>query len=107
MKNVVLFTVDTLRRDVLGCYGSAEGLTPFLDSIQDRSLRFTRGHSVAPYTQASFPGILTSSYLFDYPRAQNLNPGRGALSVVFSLLLSVALKREWMAWDVSTSAVHR
>ena len=80
MKNVVLFTVDTLRRDVLGCYGSDEGLTPFLDSIQDRSLRFTRGHSVAPYTQASFPGILTSSYLFDYPRAQNLNPGRTLIS---------------------------
>ncbi len=36
MKNVILFTIDTLRKDVLGCYGNTEGLTPFLDSIMDK-----------------------------------------------------------------------
>ena len=32
MKNVILLTVDTLRKDVLGCYGNKSGLTPFIDS---------------------------------------------------------------------------
>ncbi len=66
MKNVVLLTIDALRKDVLGCYGDKGGLTPYIDSIQDRCLRFTKAQSIGPYTQASFPGILTSSYYFEY-----------------------------------------
>ena len=62
MKNVILLTVDALRRDVLGCYGNKEGLTPFMDSLQDKCIKFTNAQSTGPYTQASFPGILTSSY---------------------------------------------
>jgi arylsulfatase A-like enzyme len=80
MKNVVLFTIDTLRRDALGLYGGAGGHTPFLDSLAPQSVVFTRAHSVAPYTQASFPGLLTSSYLFDAPRAQKLSRGRTMIS---------------------------
>ena len=74
MRNVVLFTIDTLRRDALGLYGGAGGHTPFLDSLAADSVVFTRAHSVAPYTQASFPGLLTSSYLFDAPRAPEALP---------------------------------
>ena len=66
MKNVVLLTIDALRKDRLGCYGNRRGLTPFMDSLQDKSLIFTRMQSCGPYTQASFPGILTSSYFLDY-----------------------------------------
>ena len=67
MKNVVLLTIDTLRKDVLGCFGCREGLSPFLDSLQDRSILFNRTQAVGSYTQASFPGILTSSYYLDHP----------------------------------------
>ena len=61
MKNVILFTIDTLRRDVFGCYGGDEGLTPFLDSLAPKATVFTNAHSIAPFTQASFPGLLTPS----------------------------------------------
>jgi len=94
MKNVVLFTIDTLRRDMLGLYGSELGLTPFLDSLRSDALVFTLAHSVAPYTQASFPGILTSSYLFDAPKSQKLSKDR--------TLISEALKEK----GVSTAAFH-
>ena len=83
MKNVILITLDTLRRSMLGCYGCGEGLTPFLDSIQDCCLRFTRAQSIAPYTQASFPGILTSSYYLDHDdhgRGKTLSPQRVIIS---------------------------
>ena len=66
MKNVILLTIDTLRKDVLGCYGGQYRVTPFIDSLQDRCIRFTNAMSTGPYTQAAFPGLLTSSYYFDY-----------------------------------------
>jgi arylsulfatase A-like enzyme len=64
--NVILLTIDTLRQDVLGCYGGKGGLTPFFDSIQNKCIRFTNAMSPGPYTQAAFPGILTSSYYLEY-----------------------------------------
>ena len=66
MKNVILLTIDTLRNDVLGCYAGDQKLTPFIDSIQNQCIRFKHALSVGPYTQAGFPGILTSSYYLDY-----------------------------------------
>ena len=81
-KNVILLTIDTLRKDVLGIYGSDAGLTPFVDSLKDKCIKFTKAHTVAPYTQASFPGILTSSYYFDQPVSKDLSPNRTLVSEV-------------------------
>jgi len=80
MKNVILLTVDALRKDVLGCYGNKNGLTPFVDSLQDKCIRFTRGQASGPYTQASFPGILTSSYYLEYGKPKGLSPKRTLIS---------------------------
>lgn len=66
MQNVVLMTFDACRKDVLGCYGNPLGLTPFLDSLKNNSILFTKAQAIGPYTQASFPGILTSSYYMEY-----------------------------------------
>lgn len=81
MKNVILLTIDTLRKDVIGCYGGGN-LTPFIDSIQDRCARFNKAHSSGPYTQAAFPGILTSSYYLDYGRQKMLSGRRVLVSEV-------------------------
>lgn len=88
MKNVILLTIDTLRKDVVGCY-SGEGFTPFIDSIQDRCIRFNNAHSPGPYTQAAFPGILTSSYYLEYGRQKMLSEKR--------VLLSEALQKTGIA----------
>ena len=82
MKNVVLLTIDTLRKDVLGCYGNQNSLTPFLDSIMDKCVVFDKYQSVGPYTQASFPGILTSSYFLEFGSPQKLSPNRTLISEV-------------------------
>ena len=73
MKNVILLTIDALRKDVLGCYGNKNNLTPFLDSLQPKCIKFTKSQTSGPYTQASFPGILTSSYYFKYSRQKKLS----------------------------------
>jgi arylsulfatase A-like enzyme len=80
MKNVVLLTIDALRKNALGGYGNKSGLTPFIDSLQDKCIRFTRGQSSGPYTQASFPGLLTSSYYLDYGKPKGLSPQRTLIS---------------------------
>lgn len=80
--NVILFTIDTLRKDVVGCYGNGKSYTPFLDSIQDKCIRFNNCQSVGPYTQASFPGILTSTYYFEFGREKQLSPKRTIISEV-------------------------
>jgi len=98
MKHVVLLTIDTLRRDTLTQFGCRLPLTPFLDSLIPDSTVFAGAHSVAPYTQASFPGILTSSYIFDTPRAPKLSEKR--------VLVSEALKRIAGEADITTAAFH-
>jgi len=98
MNNLILLTIDALRKDVLGCYGDKGGLTPFIDSIQDRSVRFTKAQSIGPYTQASFPGILTSSYYLEYvmqEREQELLSYRRTL-------VSEVLQRQ----GIATAAFH-
>ena len=82
MKNVILLTIDTLRRDVIGCYGGKKRLTPFLDSIQNQCIRFNHAMSAGPYTEAAFPAILTSSYYLDYGycKDKRLNPDRMLVS---------------------------
>ncbi len=81
MKNLILLTIDTLRKDPLGCYGGGI-LTPFIDSIQNRCTRFNKAHSGGPYTQAAFPGILTSSYYLECGRQKMLSENRALISEV-------------------------
>jgi len=80
MKNVILVTIDALRQNALGCYGNERGLAPFIDSLQDKCIRFTKGQAVGPYTQASFPGLLTSSYYLEYGQPKGLAPERVLIS---------------------------
>src|SRR5436305_11543910 len=46
--NVLLITVDTLRRDRLGAYGSSSGLTPRLDALAAAGMRYEHAFSHVP-----------------------------------------------------------
>jgi arylsulfatase A-like enzyme len=82
MKNIILITLDATRKDVFGLYGNPKGLTPFMDSLKERSLLFSKCQSAGPYTQASFPGILGSGYYLDYGKPAGLAPERIIISEV-------------------------
>ncbi len=60
--NVVLVTVDCLRRDRLSAYGYERQTTPFLDSVLDRSLHCTSAHSTSSWTCPSIVSLLTGLY---------------------------------------------
>jgi arylsulfatase A-like enzyme len=64
--NVVLLTIDTLRADVLGCYGYERPTTPNLDRLAAEGIRFTQAITAGSWTQAAFPALLTSSSASHY-----------------------------------------
>jgi arylsulfatase A-like enzyme len=58
----LLITVDTLRADALGSYGSTAGSSPNIDALAQRSLVFETAYSTAPFTGPSHASILTSQH---------------------------------------------
>jgi arylsulfatase A-like enzyme len=58
----VLIVVDSLRADCLGCYGSHERLTPSLDALAARGVRFAQCWSASSWTIESNSGLFTSRY---------------------------------------------
>lgn len=63
--NLILVTLDTTRRDRLGCYGSDLGLTPWIDSLAARGILFEEAITPTPITLPSHATILTG---LDPPR---------------------------------------
>lgn len=60
--NVILFGIDTLRADHLGCYGYRRSTSPNIDSLAETGIRFGRCFSQAPKTAPSFMSIMTARY---------------------------------------------
>ena len=60
--NVLLVTIDTLRADRVGAYGSDRGLTPTIDGLAKDGLRFDRTYAHVPLTLPSHASLLTASY---------------------------------------------
>jgi arylsulfatase A-like enzyme len=64
--NIILLTIDTLRADVLHCYGYNKPLSPNLDRLAASGIRFEEAITGGSWTQAAFPVMLTSSYAAMY-----------------------------------------
>ena len=94
MANVILITIDAIRRDMFGSYGNPQNLTPFIDSLSNQSLLFLKAQSSGPYTQAAFPGLLASSQYLEYGKPGLLSGQR--------ILISEVLKRA----GIKTAGFH-
>ena len=62
--NVLLVTIDTLRADRVGAYGSPLGLTPAIDRLAREGLRAAAAYSHVPLTLPSHATIMTGLYPF-------------------------------------------
>ena len=60
--NLLLITIDTLRTDRVGVYGSARGLTPTIDGLASGGLRFERAYAHVPLTLPSHTTLMTANY---------------------------------------------
>ncbi|MEW6073239.1 MAG: sulfatase [Planctomycetota bacterium] len=59
---LLLVSVDTLRADHLGAYGSERGLTPSLDALAAESLVFATAYAPSSFTVPSVSALLTGWY---------------------------------------------
>lgn len=57
--NILLVTIDTLRKDRVGAYGHRGGLTPALDALAAAGVRFDAAFSHVPATLPAHASILT------------------------------------------------
>jgi choline-sulfatase len=78
--NVLVYLVDTLRADRLGCYGNRDGLTPQIDVLAAEGVLFERVAAQSSWTKPSVASILTG-----------LRPGRHGVNHRLSVLSEQAL----------------
>ncbi len=57
--NILLFTLDTLRSDAVGCYGNAQIKTPNLDKLAHEGVIFQDAMCQIPATLTSHTAIMT------------------------------------------------
>jgi len=60
--NVIIYLVDALRADALGCYNPESRATPHIDSFARTGVLFERAYSPASWTRASVASLFTGSY---------------------------------------------
>jgi len=60
--NIILYVVDTLRADALGCYGNSAVQTPAMDRLAREGMRFGHAYANASWTRASMGSLLTGEY---------------------------------------------
>ncbi|HSF16100.1 MAG TPA: sulfatase-like hydrolase/transferase [Vicinamibacteria bacterium] len=61
-RNILFVTIDTIRPDRLGSYGSSAGLTPYLDRLASEGIRFEKVLAHVPLTLPAHASIFTSLY---------------------------------------------
>ena len=61
-KDILIISLDTVRKDALGCYGNPIFKTPTLDSLARTGVLFTEAVSQSPFTAPSHASLLTSLY---------------------------------------------
>ena len=60
--NVLVFLIDTLRQDHVGCYGYERETTPHLDRVREDAVLFTRLMPQSSWTRPSVASLLTGTY---------------------------------------------
>ena len=66
-RNVILITIDSLRRDFLGCYGYAENISPVIDGLAEKGVRFENVWANSGNTPNAFKSIMTGKYPLQEP----------------------------------------
>jgi len=57
--NIIVYLVDTLRADHLGCYGYDKQISPRIDDFAGESVLFEGSQAQSPWTRASVASVLT------------------------------------------------
>src|SRR5262245_55541418 len=69
--DVVLVTIDTLRREHLGCYGYPRPTSPRVDALAGQSVLFERAFATMATTYPSHLSLLTGLYPHQHGHTSN------------------------------------
>lgn len=83
--DVILITVDTLRADRLGCYGSPTTRTPHVDALAAEGLLFENAVAPLPETRPSHYTLFTSLYPGDHGVVSNMASAADRLTLLPAL----------------------
>jgi arylsulfatase A-like enzyme len=61
-RNAILISIDTLRPDFLSCYGHPQALSPCIDALAARGVRFEDVTAASPWTLPSHATMLSGLY---------------------------------------------
>jgi len=81
LPNIIIISIDALRRDYLSCYNIYNAKTPNIDSVARDGVIFDQARSTSSWTTPSFSSIVSSLY----PSAIGQLNSKGTLIVPFSL----------------------
>lgn len=76
---IILITLDTTRRDHLGCYGYFRDTTPHIDALAAASVVFDRAVATMASTLPSHMSMMTGLYVHQHGVEWNLPPGQTEL----------------------------
>jgi arylsulfatase len=100
---LLLVTVDTLRADRLGAFGSPLGLTPNLDALAAESATFTSSYAVAPFTLPSLSALMTGRH----PEELGVVRNESTLPETVPTLASELRDRGWQTHAVVSNFILR
>lgn len=66
-RNVILITIDSLRRDFLGCYGYPNNISPTIDRLARKGVLFENAWANGPNTPHAFKSIMMGKYPLEEP----------------------------------------
>ena len=66
-RNVILITIDSLRRDFLGCYGYPNNISPTIDRLARKGVLFMNAWANGPNTPHAFKSIMMGKYPLQEP----------------------------------------
>ncbi len=61
-KNILLLCPDEMKATALGCYGQTQPVSPFIDRLAGKSVRFEQCHTVHPKCSPSRAALVTGQY---------------------------------------------
>jgi arylsulfatase len=100
---LLLISVDTLRADELGVYGSEQGLTPHIDAFAGEGIVFTSAYAPASFTLPSVAALLTGRY----PEELGIRTNESGLPATVSTLATELSGRGWRGGAVVGNFVLR
>ncbi len=97
-RGVVLFLMDTLRRDRLEAYGFARETAPYLRRLAEKGVLFEDAIAQGAWTKVSVPSILTSTY----PTSNGIYELNHRMPASGSTLAEVLREAGYATWATSS-----